>query len=104
MLRPGGRFLCADYRKTVNIDRWKRHIAKSEFDEIQMVDITANVARALELDRAHREEMVGQRVPSFLRSTFLEFAGLPPDKDEPFGQKKKTYLCFELAKPIERSP
>ena len=66
--------------------------------------MTASDARTLQCDSAHREEMVGPGIPHFLRSTSLEFAGLPPDKDEPFGQKKKTYLCFELAKPLERSP
>lgn len=104
VLRPGGRFLCADYRKTMNVDRWRRHIADSDLELIQEVDITANVARALELDRANREEMVNNQVPGFLRSTFLHFAGLHPNEDEPFGQKRKTYLCLELAKPLEGSP
>jgi SAM-dependent methyltransferase len=104
VLRPGGRFLCADYRKTANIDRWRGHIADSDLELIQEVDITDNVARALELDRAHREDMISKQVPGFLKSTFLQFAGLPPSEDEPFGQKKKTYLCLELAKPLEGSP
>lgn len=104
VLRPAGRFLCADYRKTVNIERWRRHIIDSDLELVREVDITANVAEALVLDRAHREEMISKQVPRFLRSTFLHFAGLPPNEDEPFGQRKKTYLCLELAKPPEGSP
>ncbi|MFK7896302.1 MAG: methyltransferase domain-containing protein [Myxococcota bacterium] len=99
VLRPGGRFLCADYRKTVNLHRWHEHIEESDLNLIRQIDITENVARALVLDRQNREEMISAHVPAFLRPTFLDFAGLPPDQDEPFGQRKKTYLCFELQKP-----
>jgi SAM-dependent methyltransferase len=98
ILRPGGRFLCADYRKTINLDRWRTHIRESELEIVREVDITDHVARALILDRENREEMIAANVPRFLRPTFLDFAGLPPDQNEPFGERRKTYLCLELKK------
>ncbi len=99
VLRPGGRFLCADYRKTKNLDRWRAHIEDSELELVREVDITENVAQALILDRENREEMISTHVPSFLRPTFLDFAGLPPGEKEPFGERRKIYLCLELMKP-----
>lgn len=99
ILRPGGRFLCADYRKTTNLPRWRDHLAKSPLDLIHEVDITANVGRALELDRAHRESLIERHAPRWLRSTFLSFAGLTGKEPEPFRQGEKTYLCLEMRKP-----
>ena len=104
VLRPGGRFLCADYRKTRNIARWKGHIASSRLDLVREVDITDSVARALELNRESRTLQISRHVPRFLHATFMEFAGLPTHRQEPFSSGEKTYLCLELCKEIEESP
>jgi SAM-dependent methyltransferase len=101
ILRPGGRFLCADYRKTTNLPRWRDHIAKSPLERVREVDITANVALALQRDRAQRESLIARHVPRPLRSTFLRFAGLTGDRPEPFRQGEKTYLCLELRRGVE---
>lgn len=101
ILRPDGRFLCADYRKTTNLPRWRDHLAKSPLELVQMVDITANVGLALERDRIHRESLVTRHVPRPLRSTFLRFAGLTGNRPEPFAQGEKTYLCLEMRRPDE---
>jgi SAM-dependent methyltransferase len=103
ILRPGGRFLCADYRKTTNLARWRDHLAKSPLEGVREVDITANVGLALERDRARRESLVTRHVPPPLRSTFLRFAGLTGDRPEPFHQGEKTYLCLEMKRPAEDS-
>jgi len=99
ILRPGGRFLCADYRKTTNLPRWRDHIARSPLELVSEVDITANVGLALEHDRLHRESLVARHVPRLLRSTFRSFAGLTGNRPEPFRQGEKTYLCLEMKKP-----
>jgi SAM-dependent methyltransferase len=103
VLARGGRFLYADYRNSASTDRLRRKLRDSGLEIQREDDITQNVARALVLDRVHREELIERNVPRLLRGTFREFAGLKqgtPSGTCPFASGKKTYLCFVAEKPL----
>jgi ubiquinone/menaquinone biosynthesis C-methylase UbiE len=77
VLRPGGRLLFADIRLAVEIDPLRDQVAAEGFDVLEDELITANVARALELDAARRQHLVATETPRWLRPAMGDFIAVP---------------------------
>ncbi len=95
VLRPGGHFLMAcfeDRQKNV----FPRHALRaSKLHGIKEEDITANVARALEIDTPRREKLARALSPSFMRRLATEFAGVQgTDLHNAFASGECPYFCF----------
>lgn len=100
VLRPGGHFLYTDARYSDEIDRWRRQLANTGLHLRHEVDITANVIRALELDKERRETLVKRHIPRFLHWATLPFAGvqgaeLARGRPQP---NERLYLTFFFRK------
>lgn len=78
LLKPGGYFLYADLRFKEEETDWIRQVKSTGLSIVHMENITQNVLRALELDRARRIDVVNRYVPSLLRKRFYFMIGLPP--------------------------
>ncbi len=86
VLRPGGVLLFADLRhtwadgpdgapKVGDVASLRGQIAAAGLVVVEEEDITANVARALELDSPRRRALI-ERTPKLMRTQLLDFAGV----------------------------
>jgi len=78
VLRPGGHFLYADFRK-INPDRavLRRQLEESGLEVIACEDISPSVVRGMELNTDKYLMLIKQLVPAFLRKPAMRFAGVP---------------------------
>jgi SAM-dependent methyltransferase len=74
VLRPDGVLLFADMRS--DLDELRAEIEAAGLTVGEEEDITANVARALELDSPRRRAMIERTAPPLIRSRLLEFSGV----------------------------
>ncbi|WP_271669376.1 class I SAM-dependent methyltransferase [Bradyrhizobium sp. CCBAU 51627] len=77
VLRPGGAFLMACFEDRSKDVYPRESLGKSRLRLVREDDITANVARALELDGARRTALADEIVPRVLLGVSHEFAGIP---------------------------
>ncbi|MGZ3625518.1 MAG: class I SAM-dependent methyltransferase [Ktedonobacteraceae bacterium] len=75
VLRTGGYFLFADYRKRCYIDVLRTQICEAGFTILNESLINAQVVRALDLDSPYRTEMIRRKVPRILQTMLYDFAG-----------------------------
>ena len=102
VLRPGGHFLFADYRRGPDVERLRRRLAASGLEIERELDISRNILRALELDDARKQRIIDERVPKPLRSAARRFAFVRSgegDEHSNFARGEKVYLSFVLSKP-----
>jgi SAM-dependent methyltransferase len=111
VLRPGGFLLFADLRHTRvdgahggprigDVARLRDQIAAAGFEVVEEEDISANVARALELDTPRRRALIEENVPRIIQSQVLDFVGVEgsgPHRSLAGGDV--TYLRFALRSP-----
>jgi SAM-dependent methyltransferase len=87
VLRPGGSLLFADLRHTRidrsgsgpkigDVARLREQIASAGLVVVEEENISADVARALELDSPRRRALIEAHVPRIMRSQVLEFVGV----------------------------
>ena len=80
VLRPGGRFLYADYRTRRKVPRLEQ-LAHTAGLRGELRDITPNVVSACELDAERRRGVIRSGVPWYYRllfsGSFERYAGLP---------------------------
>lgn len=80
VLRPGGRFLYADYRKRRKVHQLER-LTRAAGLRGELRDITSNVVTACELDAERRRGIIRSGVPWYCRlllsESFERYAGLP---------------------------
>jgi ubiquinone/menaquinone biosynthesis C-methylase UbiE len=74
VLKAGGRFYYADFRKRTEYGAWKRQIAGCGLRLVDEVDIRPNVLRALDLDSERKRGLIRSTVPKLLRGAFEKFA------------------------------
>lgn len=74
VLKPGGRFYYADFRKRSEYDAWKDQIARSGLRLVEEVDIRPNVLRALDLDSERKRNLIQRNIPKILHGAFEKFA------------------------------
>jgi SAM-dependent methyltransferase len=87
VLRPGGVLLFADLRHTSvdgagggprigSVAQLREQIAAARLAVVEEEDITANVARALELDTPRRRALIELKAPKAVRAQVLDFVGV----------------------------
>jgi len=100
VLRRGGHLLLADLRLERDIAATRRSLRAAGFRIDVEERITAQVARALELDTPRRARFVRERVPRPLQSYVLNFAGTKgTEVYEALRHGELEYVRFALAKP-----
>lgn len=101
VLRPGGYFLYADIRNQDELADWNTQLANLPLEKVTEETITPNVLRALDLDNARKERLIGQYAPRILHPIFKEFAGMKGSKFfyGAFASGEKVYKRFVFRKP-----
>lgn len=100
VLKPGGHFLWADMRDTDRLDTLREQFAKSGLQLARETEITPNVLHALDLVNDWKTQAIQSHVPSYLRNSFNDFAGVKGAKVyEAFRSGKVKYLSCLLQKP-----
>jgi ubiquinone/menaquinone biosynthesis C-methylase UbiE len=73
VLRPGGYFLFADFRKKSEIRNLQTQLLDCGYKIIEYQDITQNVTRAIELDRENRRALMQLFIPLAFRDPMMKF-------------------------------
>ncbi|HIE02449.1 MAG TPA: class I SAM-dependent methyltransferase [Thiotrichaceae bacterium] len=76
VLKPGGYFCLADYRDLPEVEDFKQHLDASGLERLQLIDITDNVIKALDLTNDVKQNMIERQVPRFLLDAFKTFAAV----------------------------
>jgi SAM-dependent methyltransferase len=102
VLRPGGHFLFADYRRAKGMSKLQNRLDRMGYEQVHVEDISAGIANAIELDNPGKQERLKRRIPRLLRGlvaafTFTGAAGR--DEVARFRSGEKRYLCAVLRKP-----
>lgn len=77
VLRPGGSFLYADYRRNEQIAALRQHLLDAGFTMLVDERISDQVVKALDLDQERKSSLIEQKVPRWLRPSFHYFAANP---------------------------
>lgn len=101
VLRPGGSFLFADYRRGRKVAVLAEQLKSSGLVVVDEEDITRNVLRAMQRDDVRKERLVARYAPRALRSSFRRFAGVGGEGGHElaaFASRERVYLRFVLRK------
>jgi SAM-dependent methyltransferase len=99
VLRPGGDFLMACFEDVQKNVLPREFLRQTRLRLIREDDITANVARALELDGSRRQELAIALSPRLLLGLSKEFAGIPGTQlHASFANGECPYFCFACRK------
>ena len=97
VLKPGGMFLFADFRKREEMPTLRRHLVEAGFELVRETNITRNILRALEVDNNRKLALIHKRVPWLFRKAFKEFAGTPGSATyESFSEARWEYSSFVM--------
>ncbi len=97
VLRPGGHFLFADVVDKGEIESIRSMLAECGFQTLHEEDITDNVVRGLEKDTDHRNTMIQEKIPGWLKKSFIAFAGTTgTHRYNAFANKDLEYWSFVL--------
>lgn len=102
ILKPGGTFLFADYRRGGKMAKLRQALSGMGYDVETMTDITAGIVRGLELGLERKRALIDRHVAFPLRGIVRGFAGLSGGRDEErdkFDSGVKNYLLAVLTKP-----
>jgi SAM-dependent methyltransferase len=77
VLRPGGHFLYVDFRGFLEYDAWDAALAAMPLRMVSKREINADVLRGLDNNSARYLDLVGRRLPVYLRPLGRLFAGAP---------------------------
>jgi SAM-dependent methyltransferase len=99
VLRPGGDFLMACFEDVQKNVLPREFLRQTRLHLIREDEITANVARALELDSSRRQTLAIAIAPRPLLSLSNEFAGIPGTQlYASFASGECPYFCFACRK------
>ena len=101
VLKPGGHFLYADFRRSREIDHWRTQLEKTGMELLRGENITPNVVRSLDLDHNRKQKLIHQYIPRVLRIPFGAIAGMKGSRFiyGSFKRGEKIYVSFALRKP-----
>ncbi|MFZ5676301.1 MAG: class I SAM-dependent methyltransferase [Pseudomonadota bacterium] len=102
VLKPGGKFLFADYRRSGKMARLRQTLSDMGYDVELMTDITSGIVRGLELGLERKRALIDRHVAMPLRGIVRGFAGLSRGRDEErdkFRDGVKSYLMAVMTKP-----
>lgn len=99
VLKPDGKLLLADMVYPSEIENLRNIMQQAGFKTAQEENILKNVVVGLEKDSARREELIDQKIPGFMKSSFKTFAGtLGTSRYNNFATGVFQYLSFVLEK------
>ncbi|MEW6084114.1 MAG: class I SAM-dependent methyltransferase [Chloroflexota bacterium] len=99
VLRPGGKFLYADFRTAATEPQVERDIREAGFRIIEKIDITAHVVSALRRNTPRYRAIVRQLSPKILLPYMEMFAGLEGSLVyRMFVNREYLYFSYVLAK------
>ncbi|MET4697590.1 SAM-dependent methyltransferase [Constrictibacter sp. MBR-5] len=102
VLRPGGHFLFADYRRLDAMRKLRRQLAAMPLTPVSEQDISDNVRRGLLLDDAHKRALIDRTVPWPLRGLARQFAFISRgegDEAHALASGDRVYISCVFAKP-----
>ncbi len=76
VLSVGGHFCFTDLRYTAEYPDLRSAFLSPGFEIVEEREITKNVVQALQLDNERRKTLVTEKLPKFLKSSAMEFAGI----------------------------
>lgn len=79
VLRPGGHFLFTDVRHRRSMELLKEQLHNSPLHILEERNITANVLKALELEKPRKLALIAKRVPRFLITPVIDFSAATED-------------------------
>lgn len=103
VLRPGGHFLFADYRRSDKLPRLRMKLVDSGMEAIWLRDITAGITAGMDMEDLRKADLIARKVPRLLAKSAINFAGLGAGKfseKQQFTAGRKTYLAAILRKPF----
>jgi ubiquinone/menaquinone biosynthesis C-methylase UbiE len=99
VLKPGGRFACADFRDADKIANWRAQLVSSGLRIVAEREITANVLAALDADNDRKLMLMQKHLPKSLYGLFSDFAAVQGSLVyETFRKREMQYFLFELEK------
>jgi ubiquinone/menaquinone biosynthesis C-methylase UbiE len=99
VLRPEGYFLFADHRDVDQVPILQQQFEDAGFKLVTELDITPMVVKALQLDDARKQKLIGDSCPWWLRSEAAEFAARVGTRTyESFDRSASRYLSLGLRK------
>jgi ubiquinone/menaquinone biosynthesis C-methylase UbiE len=105
VLKPGGWFLFADFRKREEMSALRRQLVDAGFEIVREADISDNILRALEVDNDRKLALIHKRVPWLFRKAFKEFAATPGSATyESFNEARWKYSSFIMRRCEIASP
>lgn len=75
VLRPGGHFLYADFRRDTKLDAWFTQLQSCGLRETEREDLTPGVVASLTSCDTVRSDLIRSVAPRLLRNAFNQFAG-----------------------------
>ncbi len=99
VLRPGGRFFYADFRRIADLPHWERSVCESGFQIKEKENITSDVVRALTQDSAKKEDLIRRRIRRFLHPAFRKFVcTVGSENYRSFIEGRRFYFRYLLVK------
>jgi ubiquinone/menaquinone biosynthesis C-methylase UbiE len=99
VLKPGGYFLFADFRRRKSIDSLRKQLSSSGLTITTEQRITSNVIEALNSDHERKADLIRESAPRLLRKLAVEFAGTKgTGLYRSFVSGEREYLHFALQK------
>ena len=99
VLRPGGHFLFADFRRNKDLQLLDRQFDESGLRTLVRQDITPNVVAAIEMDNERKLGQIRGAAPRWLRGVMAEFAGAPGSRIyDDFTSGATNYVSYVLRK------
>ncbi len=102
VLKPGGTFLFADYRRSGKMPKLRQSLIELGYNIEIITDITSGIVRGLELGLERKRQLIDRHVALPLRGIVRGFTGLSRGRDEErdkFHAGVKGYLMAVLTKP-----
>ena len=101
VLKLGGHFLYADLHDAKTLGEWRACLRGSGLAILAETNITSNVVTALDRDNQRKVTLIQRLVPSLLRPSFQNFAGVRGSQiHEAFQSGPLEYLSFVAQKQI----
>lgn len=99
VLKPGGHFLCADFRDDDKVEQWRAQLRDSGLELVKETHITPNVLTALDADDARKLALMEKLIPKHLFKSFRDFAAVKGSLVyEHFRHGRMLYYAFVLRK------
>jgi ubiquinone/menaquinone biosynthesis C-methylase UbiE len=100
VLKPGGHFLCADFRDDDKVADWRKQMEASGLIITAAEEITPNVLAALDADNDRKLVLMHRILPKSLYASFSDFAAVKGSLVyEHFRTGRMKYWRFELTRP-----